>query len=80
MLGVRLPQDLERRLSMLVAKTHRPKSYFVKEALVGYLNAYEGVYEAVAEYEADKKKGILKTYSFEEVMQENGLNDDDLDT
>ena len=38
MLGVRLPEDLDRRLSELAAETKRPKSYYVKEAILEYLN------------------------------------------
>ena len=33
MLGVRLPEDLDRRLSSLAMETKHPKSFYVKEAI-----------------------------------------------
>ena len=79
MLGVRLPEDLEKRLCSLAKKTQRPKSFYVKEALAHYLNEYEPIYEAVAEYESEKKKGTFVTYSLDEIMERHGLTHADLD-
>ena len=79
MLGVRLPEDIDRRLSLLASKTKRPKSFFVKEALTEYLDEYESMYEAVFEYESQKKKGTLKLQTLNEIMQEHGLSHKDLD-
>jgi len=73
MAGVRLPEDLENRLTALATKTHRPKSYYLKEALQAYLDEYEEDLKTVADYEEQLKKGTLKTYSFEEVMKKHGL-------
>ena len=42
MLGVRLDEQLEQRLSSLAAKMHRSKSYLAKEALIRYIEAEEG--------------------------------------
>jgi len=78
MLGVRLSEDLDRRLSVLALKTKRPKSFFVKEALIEYLDEYESIYESVAQYEEQKKKGALKLYTLEDVIQENGISDEEL--
>lgn len=41
MLGVRLDEQLEQRLTALAEKTHRSKSYLAKEALLRYLDAEE---------------------------------------
>ena len=41
MLGVRLDEQLENRLSALAAKTKRSKSFLAKEALVRYLEEEE---------------------------------------
>lgn len=37
MLNVRLPENIEHQLAMLVKETGRSKSYYVKEALENYL-------------------------------------------
>ncbi len=79
MLGVRLPEDLDRRLSALALQTKRPKSFYVKEAIAEYLDEHESIYQAVAEYEAQRRNGTLKLHSFEDVMKENGITHDDLD-
>lgn len=78
MAGVRLPEDLDLRLSMLAAKTRRSKSYYMKEAISEYLDEYEKIYQAVSEYEVAKKNGTLKTYTLDELMQRNEISHDDL--
>jgi RHH-type rel operon transcriptional repressor/antitoxin RelB len=75
MVGVRLPEELDRRLSALALKTKRPKSFYVKEAIAEYLDEYEGVYEAVAEYEEQKRNGTLVTYTLEEMKKRHKLDD-----
>lgn len=41
MLAVRLPDKLEERLSELAKQTHRPKSYYVKQAIEDFLEEHE---------------------------------------
>lgn len=41
MLGVRLEEQLENRLSALAAKTKRSKSFIAKEALIRYIEEEE---------------------------------------
>lgn len=41
MLGVRLGEQLEKRLNALAAKTHRSKSFLAKEALTRYVEEEE---------------------------------------
>ncbi|MEH6548866.1 MAG: ribbon-helix-helix protein, CopG family [Pseudomonadales bacterium] len=41
MLGVRLDEQLEKRLNALAAKTHRSKSFLAKEALIRYIEEEE---------------------------------------
>lgn len=70
MLGVRLDEDLERRLSALAEKTHRSKSYLAKEALKLYL-AQEEIKEqektlAMARWEEFQRSG--KSVANKEVM------------
>ena len=74
MLGVRLPEDLDRRLSNLALQTKRPKSFCVKEAIAEYLDEHESIYQAIAEYEAEKKAGTLKTYSLDEMKKMHDLD------
>ena len=74
MLGVRLPEDLDRRLSELASETKRPKSYYVKEAILEYLDVHESTYKAIAEYEKEKKSGKLKTYTLDEMKKMHGLD------
>ena len=79
MLGVRLPEDLERRLNAIATQTKRPKSYFVKEALTDFLDEYESVYTAVAQYRKDKAAGTLKTFTLDELKKRHGITDADLE-
>lgn len=41
MLAVRLDEDIEMRLEKLAKETHRPKSYYVREAVRLYLDEQE---------------------------------------
>lgn len=66
MLGVRLPEYLEKELQKLSEQTHRPKSYFVKEALKEYLENNRDYFVALQRLEK-KKAGKSKTYSLEEM-------------
>ncbi|HBG07042.1 MAG: hypothetical protein A2075_22030 [Geobacteraceae bacterium GWC2_58_44] len=47
MLSLKLPKDLETRLETLAAKTKRPKSFYMREALEQYLEKYEEGYLAL---------------------------------
>jgi len=57
MLSVRLPQDLEKRLTHLSQVTKRPKSYYVREAIERFLEDIEDVYLAETAYEDFLKSG-----------------------
>ncbi|NRB11539.1 MAG: CopG family transcriptional regulator [Rickettsiaceae bacterium] len=46
-LSIRLDKSLESRLNTLSLKTHRPKSFYVKEALEKYLSELEDIYVAL---------------------------------
>jgi RHH-type rel operon transcriptional repressor/antitoxin RelB len=74
MLGVRLPEALDQRLDQLAQKTHRPKSFYVKEALEAYLDANEELFATIADYEEQVKKGTLVTYSLEEIKKRHSLD------
>jgi len=57
MLSVRLPEDLEKRLSHLSKVTKRSKSYYVREAIERCLEDIEDVYLAETAYEDFLKSG-----------------------
>jgi RHH-type rel operon transcriptional repressor/antitoxin RelB len=74
MLGVRLPESLDHRLAELATRTHRSKSFYIKEALQAYLDAYEADLMAIANYEEKVRNGTLVTYSLEEIKKRHGLD------
>lgn len=45
--SVRLPEELEKRLTVLCAETKRSKSFYIKEALERYIEDLEDGYEAM---------------------------------
>jgi RHH-type rel operon transcriptional repressor/antitoxin RelB len=47
MLTLKLPADLENRLNNLAEKTKRPKSFYMREALVEYLEENEDAFLAL---------------------------------
>ncbi|MFT5757588.1 MAG: putative transcriptional regulator [Alteromonadaceae bacterium] len=61
MLGVRLDNELESRLSALAKRTHRSKSHHAKEALARYIEQEEAKEQAdtesLARWEAYKENG-----------------------
>ena len=44
MLAIRLPEDIESRLDTLAKETGRTKSYYVREAILTYLDDMESTY------------------------------------
>ncbi len=47
MLTLKLPSELEARLNALAEKTKRPKSFYMREALLEYLDENEDAYLAL---------------------------------
>ena len=74
MLSVRLPGDIDRRLSRLAKVTNRPKSYYVREAIERSLEDIEDAYLAESAYERFLKKGE-KEISLDELEESIGLDD-----
>ncbi|PCJ26119.1 MAG: CopG family transcriptional regulator [Rickettsiales bacterium] len=64
MLSVRLGQSLENRLNVLSKKTHRPKSFYVKEALEKYISELEDTFIALNRSLSPNRK----FYSSKEVL------------
>ena len=72
MLAVRLDNETEQRLQILAKKTHRTKSFYVKQALIEYLDDLEDIYIAEQRLE-DLRSGKTNTVSFEDVKKELGI-------
>lgn len=69
MLSVKLPETMEKRLNRLAEKTHRPKSFYVKEAISEYLEEHEDAWLAL-ERLSDKN---AKYHTTEEMEKKLGL-------
>lgn len=72
--SLRLPEDLNARLSNLAVQTGRSKTFYMLEALKAHLDDLEDVYLAERELEA-VRAGKSKTVPLEEVMKQYGLAD-----
>ena len=73
MLAIRLPKDIETRLSFLADETGRTKTYYAREAILRYLSDMEDLYisESVIQ---QIKRGEMETYSAAEARKELGLD------
>ena len=69
-IALRLSDELDARLSDLAEKTHRSKSYYVREALECYIEDLEDYYLAMHVLENPGK-----IYTLEEVEKMCGLGD-----
>ena len=72
MLSIRIPTEIENRLTYLAKETGRTKSFYVKQALLEYLEDLEDIYlgeKAIENIEAGKSK----VYSLKEVEERLGL-------
>lgn len=70
----RLDVDIADRLVRLAKMTGRTKSYYIKEAVKEKLDEMELVYLAKSRAE-NVRAGKSKTISWEEVKEQNGLQD-----
>jgi RHH-type rel operon transcriptional repressor/antitoxin RelB len=60
MLAVRIPDEMETRLSQLAALTGRPKSFYVRQALEAHLDEIEDTYTALYRLEHPAKRWKLE--------------------
>ena len=74
MLAIRLPPEIEKRLTALAKRTGRTKTYYVREAVLEHLADLEDYYLA-AKTLADIRSGKAKTKTLEEVERALGLGD-----
>jgi RHH-type rel operon transcriptional repressor/antitoxin RelB len=74
MLAIRLPVNIEKRLSRLAKRTGRTKTYYAREAILQHLDDLEDIYLAEKRMEAIES-GRVKTIPLKEVMRQHGLED-----
>ncbi|VAW69434.1 hypothetical protein MNBD_GAMMA09-3721 [hydrothermal vent metagenome] len=65
MLAIRLPKDIENRLTDLAKKTGRTKTFYAKEAILEHLDEIEDKYLAINRLENPGKR-----WSLDELEQE----------
>lgn len=74
MLAIRLPEDIELRLNNLAKKTGRTKTFYVREAILEYLDDLEDLYLAEKRL-SNIKNGKTKTIKLDQLERELGLAD-----
>jgi RHH-type rel operon transcriptional repressor/antitoxin RelB len=70
MLAIRLPKDIEKRLTALAKRTGRTKTFYAREAILTHLEDMEDAYIAMKRL---KKPGRI--ISMEDLVKELGLED-----
>ena len=74
MLAIRLPQEIENRLTALAAATGRTKTFYAREAILEHIDDLEDLYLAEQRL-ADLRAGRTKAVPFEDVIATLGLED-----
>lgn len=59
MLAIRLPEEIEKRLTDLAAKTGRTKTFYAKEAILEHIDEIEDKYLAINRLENPGKRWTL---------------------
>jgi len=72
-ISIRLEPELEARINNLAQKTHRSKSFYIREMILKTIEDMEDYYLAQEAMEA-VRKNKTKLYSNEEVRKELGLD------
>ena len=71
MLSVRLPKELEIRLDYLSEQTHRPKSFYVKEAIESYLEDMEDIFISLDRITAKDREFYTSEQMLEKLSKKN---------
>lgn len=74
MLAIRLPTEIENRLSDLAKATGRTKTFYAREAILEHLDDLEDLYLAEKRL-TEVRSGRSKTYSLDDVEKSLGLED-----
>lgn len=72
--SIRLPEDVERRLDALAAKTGRTKAFYVREMILSHIDEIEDYYLG-ADVVERLRKGEERTLSAQQARQHLGLED-----
>lgn len=72
-LTIRLPDEIDKRLNQLSKRTHRTKTFYVREAILSYIEDLEDTYDAL---KALKEPG--QNYSMAEVVRDLNLTEEEL--
>lgn len=73
MLAIRLPNEIETRLTNLAKLTGRTKTFYAKQAILEHLEDLEDIYIAEQRLQ-DIRSGKSKTIPLKEVMKKYGLD------
>lgn len=76
--SLRLPMEVDERLSRLAAATGRSKSYYLRELVTAGIDDLEYAYGLIGRAEAIRA-GQRETRPLEEVMSEVGITREELD-
>lgn len=68
-LAIRLPEDIEARLTALAAKTGRTKTFYAKEAILEHMDNMEDKYTA-----ANRLENPGKRWTLDEIEQDLDLD------
>jgi RHH-type rel operon transcriptional repressor/antitoxin RelB len=74
MLAIRLPEGIEKRLNVLAKETGRTKTFYVREAILRYLEDMEDVYLSEKRL-VDIRAGKSEPTPLKDVMKRYGLED-----
>ncbi len=69
MLAIRLPEEIEKRLAKLAAKTGRSKTFYAREAIMQHLDELEDTYLA-----QERLNDPAKRWTQEELEQDRDLD------
>ena len=72
--SVRIPEETQRRLDALAKRTHRSRSFYLREAIERGLPQAEWEYDIAARV-GEVRSGAVATETLAEVVAELGLDD-----
>lgn len=71
--SIRLSDDISNRLTLLSERTGRSKAFYIRKLFEDNFEELEYQYSILHDLE-EYRSGKVKTYSLEEIMEENGLD------
>jgi RHH-type rel operon transcriptional repressor/antitoxin RelB len=74
MLAIRLPPDIDARLTELAKRTGRTKSFYVREAVLNHLDELEDLYLAETRLE-DLREGRSGSIPLNDLIRRHGVED-----